>query len=398
MIRMMFLLVVLGIGLFLGTQYTGQQGYVLISIANRTIEMSVTTLVILIIAALASLFVLEFVVKKILYTSFHTWNWFSVRKQRRSRRYTNEGIIKLFEGNWAQAEKKVTRWAAHHDMPLLCYLLASEAANGMGDRTKRDHYLALAAQQDHATLAVELTRAKQQISDGHHTAALEVLSQLQLHHPNNLVVINLLKQCYQALGEWQPLLDLLPKLIKNKNLNEEEARQLELSAQRGILQNIATQQGSEGLMQHWAQLSRKLKAEPELLRSFITLLIQRKADYEAFTVIKESLKKQPSSDLYALLPELNISDRHPLITLLDDALRRDGNNAEAHSALGQLYLREKHWADAQQHLEKALLQRSSASDYAYLADALEKQNFTRAAHDVSRKALSLLESSPVQSS
>lgn len=55
-------------------------------------------------------------------------------------------------------------------------------------------------------------------------------------------------------------------------------------------------------------------------------------------------------------------------------------------------------ADAQKHLEKALSLRSSVSDYAYLADALEKQNFTRAAHDVSRKALSLLESPSAQSS
>ncbi len=47
MIRLIFLFVVLGLGLFVGTQYAGQKGYVLIPIANRTIEMSVTTLVIL---------------------------------------------------------------------------------------------------------------------------------------------------------------------------------------------------------------------------------------------------------------------------------------------------------------------------------------------------------------
>ncbi len=320
MIRLIFLFVVLGLGLFVGTQYAGQQGYVLISIANRTIEMSVTTLVIFIIGALAALFALEFLVKKILYTSFHTWNWFSVRKQRRSRRYTNEGIIKLLEGDWTQAEKKVTRWANHHDMPLLCYLVASEAANGMGDRAKRDRYLALAAQQNNSTLAVELTRAKQQLGDGDNQAALETLTQLQRNHPHNTVVLNLLKQCYQALGEWQPLLALLPKLVKAKRLSNEEAQQLEITAQRGILQDIASPKGSEGLMQHWAQLSRKLKAEPELLMCFITQLIQRKADYEAFSMIKESLKKQATPELYALLPELNISDRHPLIALLQEAL------------------------------------------------------------------------------
>lgn len=65
MIRLIFLFVVLGAGLFAGTQFSGQQGYVLISIANKTIEMSVTTLVIFVIAALAGLFLLEYLIKKV---------------------------------------------------------------------------------------------------------------------------------------------------------------------------------------------------------------------------------------------------------------------------------------------------------------------------------------------
>ena len=128
MFRIIFLFVVLGAGLFVGSQYSGQQGYVLISIANKTIEMSVTTLVIFVIAALAGLFLLEFLIKRALYASSATWNYFSVRKMRHSRRLTNEAIVKLLEGDFKQAEKKATRWANHHDMPLLCYLVASEAA------------------------------------------------------------------------------------------------------------------------------------------------------------------------------------------------------------------------------------------------------------------------------
>ncbi|KJR39778.1 heme biosynthesis protein HemY, partial [Vibrio sp. S234-5] len=123
MIRMIFLFVVLGAGLCAGTQFAGQQGYVLIAVANSAIEMSVTKLVIFNVATLAGLFALEYLAKKVIYTSVTTWNWFSVRKMRRSRRYTNEGIIMPLEGDSKGAEKKVTRWANHHDMPLLCYLV-----------------------------------------------------------------------------------------------------------------------------------------------------------------------------------------------------------------------------------------------------------------------------------
>mgnify|MGYP005734781953 FL=1 len=191
MFRIIFLFVVLGAGLFAGTQYAGQQGYVLISVADKTIEMSVTTLVIFVIATLAALFGLEFLIKKTLYASSATWNYFSVRKMRRSRRYTNEGIIKLLEGDFKLAEKKVTRWANHHDMPLLCYLVASEAAQGLGDNEKRDHYLKLASEQENALLAVELTRAKQQVREANYTAAFETLSQLKSSYPNNRIVLNL---------------------------------------------------------------------------------------------------------------------------------------------------------------------------------------------------------------
>lgn len=136
MFRIVFLFIVLGLGLFAGTLFSDQQGYVLISFANTTTEMSVTTLVIFVIAALAALFLLEFIIKRSLRATSATWNWFSIRKLKRARRYTNEGIIKLLEGDWKAAEKKVTRWANHHDMPLLCYLIASEAAQGMGDDSK----------------------------------------------------------------------------------------------------------------------------------------------------------------------------------------------------------------------------------------------------------------------
>ena len=216
MIRLIFLFIVLGAGLFVGTQFTGQQGYVLISMADKTIEMSVTTLVVFVIAALAALFVLEYIIKKILYTSVTTFNYFSVRKMRRSRRYTNEGIVKLLEGDWKLAEKKVTRWANYHDMPLLCYLVASEAALGQGDKAKRDHYLELASQQENSDLAVQLTRAKKAEREEEWELAASTLETLKAEHPSNTIALSLLKTTYRELGEWQALIDLLPKLNKTK--------------------------------------------------------------------------------------------------------------------------------------------------------------------------------------
>lgn len=392
MIRWIFLFLVLGAGLFVGTQFSGQQGYVLISIANKTIEMSVTTLVIFVIALLAALFGLEYLFKKVVYASSTTWNWFSVRKQKRSRRYTNEGIVKLLEGDWKGAEKKVTRWANHHDMPLLCYLVASQAAHEQGNKDERDKYIELASQQDNSQLAVELTKAKQQISERDFEAAFDTLSTLKGTYPSNTAVLGLLKTTYVELKLWQPLIELTPKLVKAKIITAEEQIALEQKAQCGLLHDVAKQQGSEGLISHWNKLSRKQKQSTHLVSCFVKQLIARKADSEAFTVIKENIAKSESNELYTLLPELNLADHHPVVVMLEKAVKKDDNNAEAHSALAQFYLREQKWTEAQAHFEKALELRSNVSDYGYLSDALEKQNLTKAAHEVSRKALGLVKS------
>lgn len=391
MIRLIFLFLVLGAGLFVGTQFSGQQGYVLISIANKTIEMSVTTMAIFVIAVLAALFALEYLFKKLIYASSTTWNWFSVRKLKHSRRYTNEGIIKLLEGDWKGAEKKVTRWANHHDMPLLCYLVASQAAHEQGNTAERDKYIELASKQDDSLLAVELTKAKQQISESNYEAAFDTLSNLKGSHPNNTAVLGLLKATYIQLKLWQPLLELTPKLVKNKLMTADDQRELEQKAQCGLLHDVAQQQGSEGLISHWNKLSRKQKQSSHLVSCFVKQLIARKADSEAFTVIKENIAKNGSNELYMLLPELNLADHHPVVVMLERAISKDSNNAEAHSALAQFYLREQKWAEAQSHFEKALALRSNVSDYGYLSDALEKQNLTKAAHEVSRKALTLVQ-------
>ncbi len=391
MFRFIFLFAILGVGLFVGTQYSGQQGYALISIADKTIEMSVTTLVIFIIAALAALFLLEYLIKKLFYAGSSTWNFFSVRKIRRSRRFTNEGIIKLLEGDWKGAEKKVTRWANHHDMPLLCYLVASEAAQGQGDREKRDKYLELASQQEDAHLAVELTRAKQFIRDNEFEAAFDTLSTLKGQFANNPIVLNLLKTTYMQLKLWQPLIDLMPQLSKARLVTDNEKIELIKTAQCGLLNEVAQQQGSEGLISHWNSLPRKVKQDPHLIACFARELISRKADNEAFTVLKETLKKTPSPELYELLPELNVPDIHPLVVFLEDAVKKDPDNAAAHSALAHFYFRQEKWQDSQEQFEAALKLRSDVSDYAFLADTLEKQNQTKAAHEVSRKALTLVQ-------
>ncbi|MDV7106065.1 heme biosynthesis HemY N-terminal domain-containing protein [Vibrio sp. TH_r3] len=390
MIRAIFLFLVLGIGLFVGTQFSGQQGYVLISIADTTVEMSVTTMVIFIVALLALLFGLEYLIKKTMSMSSTTWNWFSVRKLKRARRNTNEGIIRLLEGDWQTAEKKVTRWANHHDMPLLCYLIASEAAQEMGDNNKREKYLQLAEKQDNSRLAVQLTKARQQVREQNFDQSLEILTGLQVDHSSNPLVLNLLKITYINLKLWQPLQDILPKLLKCNLIDAEEQYKLSQQAYCGMLEEVAQSEGSKGAVSLWNSLPRKVKRSAEVVACLARQLIARQADSEAYTLVLESLKKHHDDALIELIPEMNLSDNYPAIVMLQGMIKKNEQDAAAHSALGKLFSRNEKWTEAQGHLEKALSIRENVSDYANLAIVLEKQDLTHAANDVSRQALTLI--------
>ncbi|WP_086981903.1 heme biosynthesis HemY N-terminal domain-containing protein [Vibrio aphrogenes] len=391
MFRLVFIFVVLGLGLFVGTQYSEQQGYVLISFANTTTEMSVTTLVIFIVATLAALFLLEFMIKKGLRATNATWNWFSVRKLKRARRYTNEGIIKLLEGDWKGAEKKVTRWANHHDMPLLCYLIASEAAQGMGDEAKRKKYLTLAEQQEGYSLAVEMTKIRQLVRNKQYADAHSQLEQLKGRYPNNTIVLNLLKKTYIGLELWSALDELLPKLKKAKLISQNEYDELFYQAQLGKMKEIAEQKGLDGLLAYWSQLPKKLKQDNHLVSLMVEQLILHQGDSEAYLILRDAIKQQPSPEILPLLTQLDLPDHHPVIVLLEGLVKKHPDNPEINSVLGQFYLREQKWSQAQKEFEIALTQRISIADYSFLADSLEKQNMKQAAGEVSRKALSLIE-------
>ncbi|MGO2499041.1 MAG: heme biosynthesis protein HemY [Vibrio litoralis] len=391
MFRIVFLFIVLGLGLFAGTLFSDQQGYVLISFANTTTEMSVTTLVIFVIAALAALFLLEFIIKRSLRATSATWNWFSIRKLKRARRYTNEGIIKLLEGDWKAAEKKVTRWANHHDMPLLCYLIASEAAQGMGDDSKREKYLALAEQQEGYSLAVEMTKIRQMIRNQQYADAHSQLEHLKGRYPNNTIVLNLLKKTYIGLELWGALDELLPRLKKSKLISDEEYHQLFYQAQLGKMKEVGSQQGVEGLLSYWAHLPKKLKQDDNVVQLMVEQLILHNGDSEAYIILRDSIKQTPSNKLLPLITQVDLSDTHPAVVMLEGLAKKQPNNPEISSTLGQLYLREQRWQEAQHAFEAALQQRVSISDYSYLADALEQQNMKQAAGEVSRKALSLID-------
>ena len=389
MIKLLLLVIALIAGIIVSPDLAGHQGYVLISFANQTIEMSLTTLIIVAIAIVAIFFVLEFILRRLFSFGSSTRGWFSGRQVRNARRNTAEGLLKVAEGDWKAAEKMLSKSAKFSDAPILNYLAAAEAAQGLGKTQQRDQYLQLAAEQDTESLAVALTRVKLQIRQQQFEQALATLQDVQPTSPHNPMILSLLKQCYLQLEDWKALQVLLPQLTKADVITAAEATQLHLQAQCGQMHHLSQQNGSDGLMGYWNSLNRKDKHNPALVACFVKQMIVRHADADAFPILRDSIKKNPEQALISLMPQLTLPDRHPAIVSLQDLLASNGNNPALQSALGQMLMADQQWQPAKEHLEKAIALRPDVTDYAHLVATLEQLGDKQAAAEVSRQALQL---------
>ena len=116
---------------------------------------------------------------------------------------------------------------------------------------------------------------------------------------------------------------------------------------------------------------------------------QYNADSEAYTVLRDALKKSNDESLINLVPALKLADNHPAIVRLQDLLRYDSSNPSTHSALGQLFMREGKLEEAKEHFEKAIALRSDVADYGYLVEVMEQLDDKQGAAELSRQALTL---------
>lgn len=390
MFRIIFIFAFLALGLYVGTSFSGEQGYAIISMAGYTLEMSVVTLVLSIVVLFVVLLLIEFILKKLLSASSKTFNWFSNRKHNHSLRNTNEAMVKLLEGDWKAAEKKATRWANYHDTPLLPYLIASEAAQGMGDTNKRDEYLALAKEQNGNNLAIELTQAKQYIRNREYVRACDLLEELNNEHPTNLVILNLLKETYINIPRWKKLEELLPKLQKRQVITNDESANLFYQAKQGLMLEAGETEGVEGLVRFWGYLPKKQKQDPQMVEAIVHQLAANQGHSEAYIILRDAIKSEPKDLYFKLLGSLALADAHPAVQMVEKNISRYGETAAKYAALGHLYMQAEKWQEAEQAFEKSLALESSVENYRALVITLEKQNKTKEAAELSRKALSLV--------
>lgn len=360
-------LVVLGTAITLTLIAHRDPGYVLISYGGWSLE---TSLSLLLISLVIFTIVLYYVIRLVA----ATWHiplqlnyWQRQRRAARARRRTNRGLIALAEGNWTQAEKDLSRAAKISETPLINYLGAARAAQKQDAETRRDQYLSQAYQSmPDAELAVGLTQADVQLSQGQLEQALATLRHLRSIAPKHAHVLYLLKKLYEKLQSWDDLLELIPELRRQQVLEPGEFEALEHQVHRMRLGAASDQ--LETLRQCWEEVPKTLRHTPDLIHDYASFLIKLGADQDAERILREVVKKQWDVQLMRLYGQVRGEDVTLQLRTAEYWLKQHENNPELLLALGRICLINQLWGKARSYLEASLGMDSRAETYCELGN------------------------------
>ena len=362
MFRVLFLMIALLAGLVAGPYLSGQQGYVRIETANNIIEMSITTLVIFFVIALAIIYGLEWIITRFLRLSRGSYNWFSRRKRVRAQKQTLEGLVKMNEGDYAKAEKLIGKNAKHSAEPVLNLIKAAEAAQQRGDEFSANRYLIEATELAGSdNLLVEIARTRILLQQNKLPAARSSVDSLLEMSNRNKEVLKLAVDIYLRSKAYQALDEILDSVENSGLFSTEEFQELRTQTEKGLLDEKMNEEGVDGLLAWWDELPRRRRNDVDLKVGLIQRLIDCNDHESAAEFTLEILKKIGDNTpigkaLCTQITRLQPEDNSKLIKLVAKRAKRAGDVEKCciNRALGYLYVRNNEFSQAAEVFKKVI--------------------------------------------
>ena len=362
MFRVLFLMIALLAGLVAGPYLSGQQGYVRIETANNIIEMSITTLVIFFVIALAIIYGLEWIITRFLRLSRGSYNWFSRRKRVRAQKQTLEGLVKMNEGDYAKAEKLIGKNAKHSAEPVLNLIKAAEAAQQRGDEFSANRYLIEVTELAGSdNLLVEIARTRILLQQNKLPAARSSVDSLLEMSNRNKEVLKLAVDIYLRSKAYQALDEILDSVENNGLFSTEEFQELRTQTENGLLDEKMNEEGVDGLLAWWDELPRRRRNNVDLKVGLIQRLIDCNDHESAAEFTLEILKKIGDNTpigkaLCTQITRLQPEDNSKLIKLVAKRAKRAGDVEKCciNRALGYLYVRNNEFSQAAEVFKKVI--------------------------------------------
>jgi len=366
-------------------------GYVLLSIGDSSIEMTVSMLTIILILGFAAITMIYRTLHFTISFPDRMYLWGRTHRLARAKEKTLKGMHALAEGHWKQAEKLLAQSAEDSDSPMLNYLAAARAAQHQREHERRDSYLQRASKSGkQSALATSLTQADLQISQGQNEQALASLNHLVTVEPRNPYVLEMLLYLYQQLGEWKNLKERLPDLWKLGIIDNDEAAELEIEVSIQLIHALAKREDVDSMHEQWQKMPKDIKSNPEVVEEVASIFIDLDQGDDAEKILRESLKRSWHKNLIYLYGKVKASDPAAQLKYAQTWAKDHNNDAVVHLSLGRICNLNNLPDEAKVHFEKSIELGARAETYFELGQLLEQGQDSGAAMEQYRSGLELV--------
>ena len=368
-------------------------GYVLISRAPWSIEMTLTVFIPLMIAVFFLFYLLLFLIVRLWRIPRDVGRWRGKRHDRESRTSLIQGLTNLAEGNWVEAETQLLAGMRHGDTPLLNYLGAALACEGQGNSEKRDEYLALAHKNaPQHDLAIGMTQAYLQHQAHQMEQSLATLNELRANAPKHRQVLKLLAQVHLELRDWTGLINLIPDLRQGYTMSTKEIDELELQAHRELLK-LSIPSGRPGVLEKaWNAVPKSLCRHPSMIAIYARQLIQQNEMAQAEAVLRSAIEDNWDSALVELYGQALGTNSADQLETAEGWLASHRDDPKLLLTLARLAARNNQDSKARGYYETCLAQHGPVDAYRELGNLLEKLGDKDKALNTYRRGLEMVAS------
>ena len=391
------LLVLLMLALLIGAAliWVLQQGsgYILLSFADFSVEMSAWTGLLIYLVATGLLLWLLLVWRWIAGAGgFRLW-WRNRRSSRKINQ-TAEGLIRFAEDDWQQAEKLLSQSADKSAMPVVNLLFAARAAadNNQIDQA-RQLLKRLKITYPKSSFVADKALAELLLLEEKPSETLQILRVMHSKKPSDRGLLRLLADAYYMAEDWGPLQKLLRDLKHYKVVTGEALANLELDVYCSLLDEytpdaeLPVSEQKALLEDIWYYMPKKLHKHPQVIAVYASSLGRVGAVEKQQALLIKALNHQWHPQLVGQFGELQSASPEKQLMQAEKWLHKHRDDPGLLLTLGLICQRLSIWGKARDYLSAAVALQPSTQAYIALAEVLEKIGDSSGSADIYRRGL-----------
>ncbi len=355
------------VGLSLVARYN--DGYVLLFVAPKRIELSLTLFAMLQIAAFVLLY---FFVRAAAYTlrlPDMVREFRATRMRQKARHALFDALLSVYEGRYARAERAARLAHDTGEEPGLAALVAARAAHQLGHAELREEWLEHASQAANRSgeksllHAVLMTRAELLSEQRRDAEALEVLAELKRGGARHIATQRLALTSMLRAGAWDDALRTARQLEEHKAIHPA----LMHSAREAAYGGWFATSDAHLLRDRLRRVPRAERLMAPVARSIARALIAAGISAEARELIEAALDLAWDDELGSLYAECDAASGSVRLERCEAWRARYPGEAGLLFTLGRICAEMALWGKAQEYLELSLALRPAALVHIELA-------------------------------